>query len=273
MLISFLRSALLRSALLLLALGATTAAKADIIVFDSSFTNPDFVDGGIGFGGSNPDTIIGQNGFQISDSSGAGILDGGSGFNRALFGWTPSDDFNEDFVNNFSSGEIVVKATGLIFNPTGANVGVFGLSNVDAANPLGNSSLAAGVQFTWDNTNLYLDRNTDFAASFDVNTGIVSGEKFDYTQRYSPLGGGLFDIKHYINGNLLTTTLGVTPNFDKSSLEVTGFLQDRGDAGVYSVDGLHLSAVPEPTSLGLLTCGLAGYALHRRRQKKSVNSH
>lgn len=233
----------LRLTVFLFVLFATTIAQAQVVFFDSSFKNPDFVDSGIGFGGENPDTIIGQAAFQITDASGIGILNGGNNFQRALFGWKPADAFDEDFINS-TNDEIVVSALGLEFNPNGKNVGLFGLSNVDADNPLGGSKVAAGVQFTWDGTHLYLDRNIDFKPNLDVKTEIGAGVRFDYTQRFSPKGGGKFDIKHYINGKLAATSEDVTPNFDKSSSEVTGYIQDCGEAGKYSVDALKLSGGP-----------------------------
>ncbi|MEN1677997.1 MAG: PEP-CTERM sorting domain-containing protein [Planctomycetota bacterium] len=233
-------------------------------IFDSSFRAPEFSDGQILFAGVNPDTLIGQSGFQISDSAGAGILNGGSGFQRALFGWDPTDSFDEAFVLS-NTLPIEVAATDLVFTPTGTNVGVFGLSNVDGGNILGNTSNAGGVQFTWDGSTIHIDRNTNFTPNLDVDTGIASGEAFDYMLRFLPQGGGVFDIEHFVNGSLLATAAGVTPDVSKSGTEVTGFIQDFGGAGTWSVDALSLSVVPEPTAIALLLASSPLVAARRRR--------
>ena len=248
----------------------TNRSSADVVsVFDSSFTNPEFVDGSIAFGGANPDSIIGQGGFSISDSAGAGILVGAGGFQRALFGWNPSDTFDQALVTSLVAGSTIeMTASNLMFAPTAANVGVLGLSNVDGGNILGNSSNAGGVQFTWDGTNIFIDRNTNFTPNFDVNTGVISGEAFNYAQVWTANGDGSFEIDHFINGTLLTTSTNQTPNFDKSGTETTGLIQDFGGAGSWSVDGLSLAyeAIPEPATGSLLALASLGLVALRRRK-------
>lgn len=259
----------LKILVLSVALFATGVSQAEMIFFDSSFTTADgFTDGGIGTGGSNPDTIIGQGGFLVSDSSGVGTLTGGSNgsFQRALFGWNQGLDASG--VN--SAIEVRVSVTGLVFNATGRNVARFGLSDVNDGNPLGSSSLAGGVRFArrGSDSSIFLDTDVnDGSFDFDINTGFIVGEQFDYEQRWLALGGGAFNIDHYINGSNLGTTLNVTPTFGGS--QVTGFIQDSGNAGVYSMDSLRLStfsAVPEPSSLGLFAIGIAAFAGRRKRR-------
>ena len=157
----------LRFIALFAALIATSAVHAEQVFFDSSFTTAEgFADGQITQFGSNPQTIIGQGGFQISDAAGTGILNGGSNFQRALFGWNAGMD--ENFVNNTAT-EIRVSVTGLVFNPTGRKVANFGLSNVDGGNPTGGSKLAGGVQFAM--------RASDGAIFLDTE---VNDGTFDY---------------------------------------------------------------------------------------------
>ena len=256
-----------------LCLAVGNICQADVTtVFDSSFTNPDFVDGSIGFGGANPDSIIGQGGFTISDSAGVGILNGATSFQRALFGWNPSDSFDQALVNSLAAGDTIeISATNLVFNPTGTNVGVFGLSNYDDGNILGGSLIAAGVQFVWSGTSLFLDRNTNFTGNQDVDTGLGSGESFDYLQRYISNGDGSYEIEHYINGGLLTTSTGITPTFTfaTTTFETTGFIQDQGGAGAWSVDSLSLSfqvtTIPEPSAALLIGLATAGIGFIRRK--------
>lgn len=256
-----------------MAILGSQSTEADVTVFDSSFTNADgFTDGGINFGGANPDTIVGQAGFTLTDTAGAGILDGNTGsFNRMFFGWDLSDGFNQTFISGLQAGEsIELAAFGLTFNPTAgfnANLGIFGLSDTDGANILGNSILGSGVQFTYDGSTIFLDRNPNFIASLDVNTNIASGEAFDYRQVMIANGDGTFDLEHLVNGSLLATTLGVTPGNVNNSGEDVGFLQDYGFAGGLTVDRLRLSfsVVPEPSGLAILSALAIGCAVRRRR--------
>lgn len=258
----------LRFALLMVAALAASVSQADDIFFDSSFTT------GEGYSdGSLPDNsadLISQPGFSISDAAGSGTLNGGPSFQRALFG-VVGTTMDKDYLNN-TANEVRVSVFGLVFNPTNQNVARFGLSDFDVSNPTGGSQLAAGVRFAYraSDSNLFLDRSlSGFPINFDVNTGVVAGETFDYEQRFKALGGGIFDIEHYINGSLLTTSSNITPNFSFSGSKVTGMIQGQGAAGAYSMDGLRLSGfsnVPEPSSLGLFAVGIAAFAGRRRRR-------
>ena len=262
------------------ALGVALAAAAPAaVIFDSDFTQAEgFVDGDIGFVGSNPDSIVGQATFSIADSAGAGFLAStGVSFTRALFGFqfgVVPDPFSVVVVSNLSAGDVIeVEATGLTFNPTGANVGPFGLSNINPGNILGGTSIAGGVQFTYDSSSddLRLDTNIDFSASpgDDVSTGVGSGESFNYLQRFVATGSGTFDIEHLVNGALVLTDSGVTLNLGNGSADITGYLQDFGQAGATTVDGLRLElvfAVPEPSAAVVLcVCGVC--AMTRRRKR------
>lgn len=250
--------------------------SAEVIVFDSSFRTADgFVDGDIGFVGPNPNTIVGQGGFAVVDSGSNGTLAWtGSAFQRALFGWPPDAGLTEADILGFAAGsKIEVTATGLTFNPTGSNLGVIGISNVDDTNILGGSSLAMGVQFTSNGTNIFLDRNTAFTATNEVDTGIGNGTSFDYRQVITATGSGVYDIEHFINGSLLTTSVGVSPEFGKSGTATAGHIQDFGQAGAITVDGLSLSydvvAVPEPSSFAALLIFSAS-AIRLRQRKHAM---
>lgn len=254
-------------------LAATTHAA---VIFNSSFTEAEgFVNGGIGFGPANPDSIVGQGTFSI-DASGVGTLnDGGTAFTRALFGLTfgvVPDPFDEAVVNGLAAGSVIeVEAKGLSFAvvPGGGtrNVGVFGLSNIDGGNVLGGSSLAAGVQFASDGQTIWLDPDPSFSPSLGINTGVANGTQFDYLQRFVALGGGSFDIEHIVNGSNIGVTAGVTPDFSKSSTDTAGHFQDFGQAGATSVDALRLEVIPIPEPASFVLLGVAGIAAFAQRRR------
>lgn len=251
------------------------ASSHAAVIFNSTFTGADgFADGGIGFGAPNPDSIVGQGPYQV-DTSGTGTLNSnGTSFVRALFGLTfgvVPDPFDEAVVNGLNAGDVIeVEATGLNFAVTAGgsprNLGVFGLSNMDGGNLLGGSSLGAGVQFTSDGSTIWLDRNPNFGASLDVDTGVANGTSFDYLARFVALGGGTFDIEHVVNGSQIATTAGVTPDFSKSSTDAAGHIQDFGQAGAMSVDALRLEVIPVPEPSSLVLLGLAGAAILAQRR-------
>ena len=234
-------------------------------IFSSSFVQPEFSDGDIGFGGANPDAIVGQGGYSVSDSAGVGTLNGpAGGFQRAIFGWNPNDNFDEARVNGLSAPAFIrVVAEDLTFNPTGNPVAVFGLSNINGDNILGGSGLAAGVQLAYDaaDGSIYIDRNTDFPGNLDIDTGFDSGEAFDLELLFHPTGGGMYDVDILVNNASVGISTGVTPNFDNPGTDTGGHIQGQTGPGPFTVNALHLEVVPEPSALllgGLAVVGLAG---------------
>lgn len=232
-----------------------TPMPQTVFNFDTDFTVADgYADGTIGFGPDNPDEIVGQGTYMV-DASGTGTLSStGVSFTRAVFGLSfghspgNPDPFSQATINSLVAGDTIeIEATGMSWTVNGgsagapANVGVFGLSNIDASNILGGSQLGAGVQFTSDGTNLFLDTNTNFSPSLEFDTGVANGTPFDYLQRYIALGGGAFDIEHIINGLLVTTSTNVTPVNDQGSDDAAGHIQDFGAAGTHSVDALRIT--------------------------------
>lgn len=251
-----------------------TTTTETVFSYDVDFVAGEgFMNGTIGFGPDNPDSIVGQGSFMV-DVSGTGTLNGtGTSFTRALFGLTfghdagNPDPFDQSVINGLVEGDsIEIEATGMSWSVVGgspgspANVGVFGLSNMDAGNLLGGSGIGAGVQFTSDGTNLFLDTNTNFAPSLEIDTGITNGTPFDYLQRYVAQGGGVFDIEHHINGVLLATSTDITPVNDKGSTDAAGHLQDFGAGGTHSVDALRIEVVATTmsSSSGLATISALG---------------
>lgn len=122
------------------------------VIFDSDFTAAEgWADGGIGWGTPNPDTVLGQGGFTLSGTAGTGILNGPSGWQRALFGW-PGPDETE--ITSLPAGSTVdIRAAGLTIHAlTGANRNllVFGLADVDDANILGGTGHALGGHLVSD---------------------------------------------------------------------------------------------------------------------------
>lgn len=269
----------LRTAFLAVTVVAVMAAGSQAaVIFQNSFTDAEgFVNGGIGFGPANPDSIVGQGPYTV-DTAGTGTLNNSSNaFVRALFGLTfghdamNPDPLDEASVNALNPGDVIeVEAIGLTLSPAAGagtrNIGVFGLSNMDGGNLLGGSSLAAGVQFTSDGSTIFLDRNTNFGASLDVDTGVATGTAIDYLARFVALGGGMFDIEHHVNGSQLTLTAGVTPDFSKSSTDTAGHIQDFGQAGSIVIDALRLEVIPVPEPASIVLLGLAGIAVLTQRR-------
>ena len=213
--------------------------------YQTDFTAAEgFSNGDIGFGGSNPDAIVGQGGYSV-DTSGTGTLNANTtGFNRAIFGLTfgDPDPFDRTLVQNLGAGDVIeLEARGMVWNSIGTNLGVFGLADVNADNILGSSNLAIGVQFTTDGASVWLDTDTSFAANLEVDTGIALGTPFDYLQRLVANGDGTFDIEHRVDGALLATTTSVAPVFDDPGNDTGGFWQDFGQASARSVDGLSVT--------------------------------
>lgn len=229
------------------------------VIFSSDFTAEDGFDNGtIGFGfppgDPNPDSIVGQGPWEV-DISGTGRLvnTSGTAFVRAIFGLTfghtPEfpDPFDQSTVAALVAGDAIeIEATGMNWPGAGPNLGVFGLARINGTNILGGSNMAAGVQFTSDGTNVFIDTNTDFTPNLELDTGVLLGADFDYLLRYVAKGVGVFDIEHHLNGSLFTTVLDVTPDFmpvDFESDDTGGFIQDFGAAGQHSVDSLRLEVI------------------------------
>lgn len=264
----------------LLLISSVSLPAAVTTVYDSSFTSTEgYADGGIPFGVPNPDTIVGQGAFSVSDSAGLGTLNGATGFQRALFGWDGTDGFTVALVNSLTVGSTIsVQALGLtipaVANPSGNNnVLVLGLSNVNDGNILGGSGMAGGGRIQVNSSgDIYVNTTSTFNPSLGVgaDTGINVGATFDLEVLYTAEGGGLFTIEHKVGGTTLLTEVNRTFNFGNGSAETAGHIQDQGGAVAspnnYTVDRLVLNynAIPEP-SVGLFSLSFLGLLLHRRR--------
>ncbi len=237
------------------------ASVSGQVIFDSDFTAADgFADGTIDFGlpptDPNPDSIVGESSYVV-DTSGSGTLTNtsGSAFERALFGLTfghtaeDPDPFDQALINSMVLGDFLeIEAVGMRWpgNGADANLGVFGLARVNGNDVLGQSTLAAGVQFTTDLTNVFVDTDTAMPANLEIDTGIPLGTAFDYRLRYVAKGGAVFDIEHYLNDEFVTISSDVAIDFmpeEFNSSDTGGFIQDFGGAGSHSVDALRLRVV------------------------------
>lgn len=258
----------------MLAASLLSSAASAATIFDTSITAADgYSDGPLAaFVTPSHPGILGQGTFSVFDSAGSGFLavTNGTAFTRALFGVDNADTFDEAFLTNLPTGEsITVEALGINYiDPQGSNVGVFGLSNINDGNPAGGSSLAIGVQLTWDGTNLLLDTDTGFPANGTVNTGIGANTAFDLSVTITATAPGVYDVTTAVNGSDLVTATGVAANLGNSSTDLAGHVQDFGGAGAYAIDGLRITttveAIPEPTSLAALGFGTLIVASRRR---------
>lgn len=241
------------------------------VIFDADFTQAEgWSDGGLGWGAPNPDTAIAQGGFTLSDTAGAGILNGPSGWQRALFGWPGPD---ETYITSLPAGSTVsVVAAGLTINAlTGANRNllVFGLADVDSANILGGTGHALGGHLVADDVgNIYVQSdsfNIDLANA--VDTGFDLGQTFDYAVRYTSLGGGNFQVEQLVNDTVVMTEPSRTFNFGKSGTTAPARIQDWGGLQSYTVDRITytVTPVPEPSSYALVLLGAAAFFARRRR--------
>ncbi|MEM0964982.1 MAG: PEP-CTERM sorting domain-containing protein [Verrucomicrobiota bacterium] len=253
---------------LLIATLATSLSAQTVTLFDTSFTASDgWFDGGINFGGDNPDSLIGQGGMSLSDTATTGILNGASSFNRALFGW--NSGFSEAEVLALDIGSTIsVAATGVTISAGGNNNFVLGLSNVDDGNILGNSSMADGGHLTSDGTNIFA-QNSNFSVDTAgrIDTGVDVGETFNYEVRFTATAAEIFTVEQIINGNLIFSETGQSFNFSNSGTQAVGHFQDFG-GGAATIDALSFSytAVPEPNQFALLFGVLGiGFAVTRRR--------
>ena len=268
-----------------LAILPATLSPAAISVFDSSFTDGEgFTDGSVGFGAPNPDTLVGQGGFSISDSvsgtGGVGLLNGATGFQRALFGFTGADSFNVALVNGLQEGStITVGAHGLtlpaVGNPAGtSNVLVLGLSNINDGNILGGSGLALGGRLQANSSgDIFVNTTSTFNPSLGAgaDSGLnVGGSSFDWELVFTAEAGGTFTVEHKINGATLLTEVNRSFNFSNGSAETAGHLQDQGGAAGapnnYTIDRLSLEydIIPEPATAVLALAGLLGVMRRRR---------
>lgn len=249
-------------------------ASADVI-FDSSFTTGEgYEDGGVFFNPGNPE-LAGAGVFSITDAAGIGLLNNGNGtsFGRTLFGLDGGDSFDEDTLVNLPAGEsIVVEAFGVtISTPTGSNLGVFGLSNINSGDIVGGSSLSIGAQLVHSNGDILIDPDTGFAANVAgaTDTGVNVGETFDLRVTITATGSGTYDVTTAVNNVDIVTALGVSAAVDNSSTDLSGHIQDFGNAGPYTVDRLRIeTVVPEPASVALMGLGLL--AVMRRRSGSAV---
>ncbi len=237
------------------------ASASGQVIFDSDFTAADgfangTIDLGLPPGDPNPDSIVGESGYVV-DSAGTGTLTNtdGSAFQRAVFGLTfdhtaeDPDPFDQAIVNDMVLGDFLeIEARGMQWpgNGTDANLGVFGLARINGNDIVGQSNLAAGVQFTTDLTNVFIDTDTTTPANLEIDTGIPLGTEFDYRLRYVAKGGAVFDIEHYLNDEFITMASDVAIDFmpaEFNSSDTGGFIQDFGGAGAHSVDALRLRVV------------------------------
>ena len=118
------------------------------------------------------------------------------------------------------------------------------------------SVTAEALSSQWDTSFFYLDGNLTIlpnpdelnAATANTNTITVGSESYSFNYTYKTLTFQLSSGSHTIGFGVYNT----------------------GDTAVNTglfVDNVRLSAVPEPGTLGLLSCGLVGVALAFRRRR------
>ena len=222
------------------------------VIYETSFTTAQgAVDGALNSGGSGGPQFAGQGGFSISNAAGVGTLNSATGgFQRALFAFdnnAPVSNFKLTDLTGMTAGQsIVIDAFGAVLTQGSMQVG---LANINDGNPLGGSNAALGYTVT------------------SSTPGVAVGSPFNLSIVFKPgATSGNFDVLTSVDGVLRNTQSDIAPNLSNRSADLAGIIRDLNNANQagFSLDGLKITTVPEPSVALLGGLGLLGL-LRRRR--------
>jgi len=251
-------------AALFVTIGSANAALTNI-VFDSSFTSPDYTDGALN---GQPGVTDTQGAFVVSNSAGTGTVTNEDGaFERAQIGG--------DFLSSLSfvpGSMILIELDDLMIvsDDNNNNILTLGLSTGGGS---GNAGLAIGGRLTRSGTAISVG---GFASGSALTGFSVGGASFDYAIKLTAENAGpstavSYTIDHLINGTSLLTETGQFPapvSMTPMNNFFAGFIQDLdpADGADFNFDGFTLSYnIPEPSMVSLLGFGLCSVLLRRRR--------
>ena len=199
---------------------------------------------------ANADLILrlaGKNGSNVMEYEASGSITVGQNYGSVNSGlglapssgnWTSSfdnnlGDFLRDGMNGSFNDDLALSNGGVSYRRNGTQFGVLDTLDLDGANGGGGD-----------------DVELDPTSSISY-TSLVNGDTVSWT------GSGTFILEDGETFNTLFTQLGSFSN--------------AIDGGNYTVI-VEFAAVPEPSSIFLLSSGLAGYVFYRRRKKRQTEA-
>lgn len=150
--------------------------------------------------------------------------------------------------------------------PANDNFGIFAASS--ATSTTGTASQTWGIQaLSGGNFFLHDGDGSDNSTLIDTGLAPVQGRTYAFVIKIDPTAHTwMVTIDDGVNDSFTSTTLGFRRNSSAGNvLHFNTQMSSPDDNWTYSIDGLTISAVPEPASAGLLAGGAAALLLFGRR--------